>query len=242
MNIVCIITARGGSKRIPRKNIKDFLGKPLLAWSIEVAKKSDVLDRIIVSTEDDEIARVAKNYGAEVPFIRPLELAQDTTLTLPVIQHAVEWLRKNESYMTDWVVLLEPPSPGRQAFHIREVVKILREKNSEIDSINGVSEIPGHFSPLRAFKSDEKNMLTRYPDGELIRNLINRNQDLPKLYFNNSSIYAFKAENLTKDPPSLWGDKVLGYLMDIKYAMDIDTPEEWLDAEIKMKRLLTQIL
>src|SRR3989338_8644732 len=116
-SIICLIPARGGSKRVPRKNIKNFLGKPLLAWTIEVAKKSEVLSRIILSTEDEEIAGVGKKYGAEVPFMRPKKFAQDKTSALPVVEHAVNWLKKNENLNVDWVVFLEPSSPGRQPFH-----------------------------------------------------------------------------------------------------------------------------
>lgn len=242
MKIVCVITARGGSKRVPRKNVKDFLGKPLIAWSIEVAKKSGVLDRIIVSTEDEEIAKTSREYGAEVPFMRPAELAEDSTPTLPVLQHAVQWLKINESYEPDWAILLEPSSPGRQPFHIREVLRILEKKGSEVDSVTGVSEMPGHFHPLKSLTLQNDGTLARYGDGELIRNLIHRSQDLPKLYFINSAIYAFKTKNFFENPQSLWGNKTLAYIMDPKYACDIDTPEDWIVAEAKMKQLGTDSL
>ena len=222
---------------MPRKNIKNFLGKPLLAWTIEAAKKSEVLPRIILSTEDEEIAKVGKKYGAEVPFMRPKKFAQDKTPALPVVEHAVNWLRKNENIEVDWVVFLEPSSPGRQHFHIKEVVDLI-EKSRNIDSIVGVSEIPAHFSPLKALKTDKKNFLTRYTDGELIKNLTHRNQDISSTYFINSAIYAFKVSNfLDSNYPSLWGGKVLGYRMDSKYALDIDTPEDWITAEIRFKEL-----
>lgn len=238
MKIVCIITARGGSKRVPRKNIKNFLGKPLIAWSIEVAKQSGVLDRIIVSTEDKEIAEISKQYGAEVPFMRPAELAQDSTLTLPVIQHAVQWLKDNENYEADWVVLLEPSSPGRQPFHIQEVVSILNKSRKEIDSLAGISEVPSHFSPLKALTRDSADMLVRYNDGAKVRNLIHRSQDVPVYYHINSAIYAFHVRNFFDNSPSLWGDRVFGYLMDSKYACDIDTPEDWVIAESKFIQLM----
>src|SRR3989344_4635123 len=102
MNVLGIITARGGSKSIPRKNIKSLLGKPLVAWAIETLKISGVCDRVVVSTDDKEIADVARKYGAEVPFMRPAELAEDSTPTLPVIQHAVSWLKDHESYRPDY--------------------------------------------------------------------------------------------------------------------------------------------
>jgi CMP-N-acetylneuraminic acid synthetase len=236
-SIICLIPARGGSKRVHCKNIKSFLGKPLLAWTIEVAKESGVLPRIILSTEDDEIAKVGKKYGAEVPFMRPKKFARDKTPALPVVEHAVNWLKKNENVDVDWVVFLEPSSPGRQAFHIKEVCDLVNNIRN-IDSVVGISEIPGHFSPLKVLERDKQQMVTRYGDGELIRNLTHQNQDLPSLYFINSAIYAFKSSNVFKDPASLWGDKVLGYTMEPRYALDIDTPDDWIVAEAKMKELL----
>ncbi|MBI1888947.1 MAG: acylneuraminate cytidylyltransferase family protein [Candidatus Spechtbacteria bacterium] len=222
---------------MPRKNIKEFLGKPLLAWTIEVAKESGVLDRIILSTEDREIAEAGKRYGAEVPFMRPMALAQDSTPALPVVQHAIRWLKDNEKYEVDWIIFLEPSSPGRQAFHIQEVIRLL-EQNNEADSFVGVSELPGHFSPLKALQRNNRGMVSRYGDGELIRNLTHRNQDLPSLYFINSAIYAFKVSNIFKDPASLWGSKVFGYIMEPRYALDIDTQDDWVVAEAKMRLLL----
>ena len=114
---------------------------------------------------------------------------------------------------------------------------MLKQKKDEVDCIVGISEIPGHVSPHKALHMDGMGLVTRYPDGELIRNLIHRNQDIPPFYFHNSSLYAFKTENLFKDPASIWGDKVLGYVMDVKYALDIDTPNDWVIAEAKMKML-----
>src|SRR3989344_1919877 len=110
-DILGIILARGGSKSIPRKNIKPFCGKPLIVWSIEAGLKSHMLDRLILSTDDEEIAQVGRDAGAEVPFMRPAELAQDTTPSMPVLQHAVAWLKEHEGYMPDYVLLLEPTSP-----------------------------------------------------------------------------------------------------------------------------------
>src|SRR3989344_1993183 len=120
--ILGIITARGGSKGIPRKNIKDLCGKPLIAYTIEAAKDSGVFSRLIISTDDQEIADVAKQYGAELPFMRPAELAQDATPHVPVLQHAVSWLRDNEHFFPDYVMILQPTSPMRQDFHIKEAV------------------------------------------------------------------------------------------------------------------------
>src|SRR3989344_2196891 len=130
-DILGIIPARGGSKVIPRKNIKPFLGKPLIVWAIAALKESGVVSRIIVSTDDDEIASVARAYGAEVPFMRPAELAEDSTPTLPVLVHALSWLKENEGYTPEYVVLFEPTSAGKRPFHIREVVETLLQTGAD---------------------------------------------------------------------------------------------------------------
>jgi len=236
MNILGIITARGGSKRVPRKNIKNFLGKPLLAWSIETGKESGVFDRFVLTTEDEEIAEIGRRHGIEVPFMRPAEYAQDTSKSFDCIKHAYEWLRDNDNYKADYIILLEPTSPGRQTFHVQEVSKLIQKEG--IDSLTGITELPAHFHPHKVVKYLEDNTVVRYHEEKLIRESQVRNQDFSKLYFTNSAIYAFKPENFYKDPPSLWGDKVYGYIMDEKYATDIDTPEDWALAELKMKLLL----
>lgn len=237
LKIMGIITARGGSKRVPRKNIKSFLGKPLLAWSIEVGKKAKVFDKFILTTEDKEIAKMGKKYGVEVPFMRPQELAQDSSTSYETVRHAVEWLRDNENYNPDWIILLEPSSPGRQSAHIKEVAKLISQ-NPKFDSLIGISEIPGHFSYLKQFQLNKNEALTRVNDSASMKNLILRNQDMPKSYYINSAIYAFKTSNLFDGDKSLWGNKTYGYVMDNKYSLDIDTPEDWLIAEIKMKQIL----
>src|SRR3989344_7507053 len=221
MRILGLITARGGSKRVPRKNIKEFHGKPLLAWTIETGKTSGVLDRFVLSTEDDEIARLGKEYGIEVPFKRPEELANDTAGSFGVVKHAVEWLKEHENYEPEWIILLEPSSPGRQPFHLQEIAKLI-ERRTDFDSLVGVSETPGHFSFLKQMIPDANGILTRVGEGAILRNLIHRNQDVPKSYFINSAVYAFKTANLFDGNNSLWGDSTYGYVMDSKYALDID--------------------
>lgn len=237
--ILGIITARGGSKRVLRKNVNDFLGKPLIAWTIEEGLKSSVFDRFVLTTDDEEIAEVGKKHGIEAPFMRPKELASDTASSYDAVKHAVEWLKDNENYEADWVILLEPSSPGRQAFHIKEIVKLIEERN-DFDSLLGITETPGHFSYLKEQQRDKDGMITRVCDGEILRNLIHRNQDVPKSYFINSAVYAFKVSNIFNGNNSFWGNKSYGYLMDEKYALDIDTPQDWLIAEIKMKKLLEE--
>jgi len=236
-SILGIITARGGSKRVPRKNIKSFLGKPLLTWTIETGKRANVFDRFILTTEDKKIANIGGKYGVEVPFLRPVELAQDKSSSYDTIRHAIEWLHNHDNYNPDWLILLEPSSPGRQPFHIKEAAKLING-NPGFDSLLGISETPGHFSHLKQQQIDKFGIVTRVNDGALMKDLILRNQDVPRSYYINSAIYAFKTSNLFDGDHSLWGNSTYGYIMDNKYSMDIDTLEDWLIAEIKMKRIL----
>lgn len=122
-NVVAIIPARGGSKSLPQKNIKMLAGKPLIAYTIEAAKNCSLVDRVIVSTDDELIKKVALEYGAEVPFLRPAELAQDDTPTEPVLKHCAEWLEKNEGYQVDIVLFLQPTDVFRKKYMIEEVLK-----------------------------------------------------------------------------------------------------------------------
>ena len=220
---------------MPKKNIKNFLGKPLLAWSIEAGRESGVFDRFVLSTEDEEIVNVGKKYGIEVPFARPAEYAQDTSKSFDAVKHAYEWLL-GDGFAADIIILLEPTSPGRQPFHIREVAELMQK--SDVDSVMGVSALPGHFHPEKVVKILPDKTIVRYASEKLIRESEVRNQDFKEAHFTNSAIYAFRPQNFYKNPPSLWGNKVEGYLMDEKYAFDIDTPYDWEMAELKMRLLL----
>lgn len=235
--ILGIIPARGGSKSILRKNIKSFAGKPLIGWAIETLKQSGVAGRVIVSTDDEEIAEVARKHGAQVPFMRPAELAQDSTPTLPVLEHALQWLKENEGYSPDYVVLLEPTSPSKRPFHVREVVKMLMDTGA--DSVISVSEVPGILNPHWQLKLGEGGRVELFTGGSM-KNVIRRRQDLPKTHYRNSSIYAFKSELLFQDDPSFYGEDVRAYVTDFKYAFDIDTPEDWEFAERQFKKILTE--
>ena len=236
MKILGVVTARGGSKSIPRKNIKELAGKPLIAWTIEAAKDSGVFDRVIFSTDDEEIASVGRQYGAEVPFLRPPELAQDATPHLPVMQHAVTWLKEHEHYEPDFVCILQPTAPLRRAFHLREAVELL--KRTGADSVVAMVEIPGHFSPHWAVEVDEQGLGKLLLSKEPIRKRIPRRQNLPKAYAHSGAIYLFRTA-LLFDPvdPSFYGDKVAGYVMEDKYNINIDDPEDWVLAEQAIKNI-----
>ncbi|MEK7590516.1 MAG: acylneuraminate cytidylyltransferase family protein [Patescibacteria group bacterium] len=235
--ILGIITARGGSKGFPGKNIKPLLGKPLLAYSIEAAKSSGVFDRLIVSTEDEKIAEVARQYGCEVPFMRPKELARDDTPHLPVIQHAMQWLKENEKYEPDYVMILQPTSPLRQPFHMKEAVELIQKTGA--DSVMGVSEVPDNFTPTEVMRIKEDGTLQLF-DGNPVYKRAVRRQDLPQCHASNGALYLFKTHLIfNKKNPNFYGEKVAPYVFDKKYAVDINTHQDWEEAEealIKLQR------
>jgi len=235
--VLGIIPARGGSKGIPRKNIKPLLGKPLIVYTIEAAKKSGVFDRLIITTDDSEIAEVAEVNGCEVPFLRPSELAKDDSLGLLALQHAVEWLEMNENYKSDYVMVLQPTSPLRQANHIKESVDLIIK--SDYDSVMSVSEIPSHMNPQKAMVKDENGLLTLI-NGDPIYKRIALRQHLPKAYWSVGSIYLCKTHLLFNESAPIYGEKVAPYYIDSRYTVDINDPEDWAQAEEDLKKLANE--
>ena len=142
--VLAVIPARGGSKGIPRKNIKLFAGYPLIAYSIAAGLQSELTTRVIVSTDDEEIAEVARKWGAETPFLRPAEFAADNTLDLPVFQHALAWLKEHENYVPDIVLQLRPTSPARPRTLVDDAIRLLID-HPEADSVRGV--VPADENP-----------------------------------------------------------------------------------------------
>lgn len=232
--VLGVITARGGSKGIPGKNIKPLLDKPLIAYTIEAAKASGVFDRLILSTDDEAIAKVAKEYGCDVPFLRPAELAGDKAAHLPVMQHAVTWLKENEGYEPDYVMILQPTSPLRQVSHIKEAVELIEEVGA--DSVLSVAPIPDHHSPYKAMVHNDEGMLVLVNENP-VRKRTARRQDLKPAHWSVGSIYLFKTHLLFGDEPNFFGDKVAPYVVDAKYVVDIDVPEDWEVAERAVKKL-----
>lgn len=237
--VLGIITARGGSKGIPGKNIKLLAGKPLITYTIEAAKNSGIFDpavggvsRLILSTDDPAIAEVAKKYGCEVPFMRLAELAKDTTPHLPVIQHAVKWLKDNENYVPDYVAILQPTAPLRQPWHLKEAFEMLQKSGA--DSVVSLSEIPGHNNPMWAVKV-ENGLASLLVTNEPLYKRISRRQSLPPAYTQNGAVYIFKTGLLNTAKPNLYGEKTAGYVMDKKYSINIDTLEDWSKAEKLLK-------
>ncbi|MBI2121719.1 MAG: acylneuraminate cytidylyltransferase family protein [Candidatus Sungbacteria bacterium] len=235
--ILGIIPARGGSKSIPRKNIKPFLGKPLIAWAIEALKESGVCDRVVVSTDDKEIADIAKKFGAEVPFMRPAEFAQDTSPTLPVLQHAVKVLKENEDWEPKVVILTQATTPGVPPACIKDGFNLFLQSNA--DSVISLVEVPGGYSPHWQFNLQEGSRAELFVGGS-VKNVIRRRQDLPKTYIRNSAFYIFKTALLFEEDQSFYGNDVRGFVMDVKYSVDIDTPEDWEISERQLKKILEE--
>ncbi|AOY75659.1 cytidylyltransferase domain-containing protein [Clostridium formicaceticum] len=223
--ILCIIPARGGSKGVKRKNIKPLRGKPLIGWTIDEAKKSKYIDRIIVSTEDEEIRRVSEKLDVEV-LIRPEELAQDHTPSIDVVFHTLDELKEG-GYVPDLVVLLQCTSPLRKAKHIDEALSMLIQNKKNADGI--VSVTKEEHPPWWLKKVDEDGYLTDFLEDQ--DNKFTRRQDFPDVYRLNGVIYVTKTETLHKEK-SFITNKTMSYVMDRNASIDIDTEEDFLLAEI----------
>lgn len=229
MKILGIITARGGSKGIPGKNLKLLAGRPLLAYTVESARACPALDRVILSTEDEDIAATGRSLGIEVPFIRPAELSRDDTPHLPVIQHAAAWLREHEGYQPDAVLVLQPTSPLRTAADISGAIALLASTGA--DSVLSVSEVSGHAHPSRALRLEADGNAVLFVTGEPVRKRINRRQDLPEAWVMNGAIYACRTHVLFAADPSLYGDRVVAYRMPPERSIGIDDMNDWAEAE-----------
>lgn len=228
--VLGVITARAGSKGIPGKNTKRLAGKPLIAYTIESARASGVFDRLILSTDDEEAARIAREQGVEVPFMRPPALCADDTPHLPVMQHAVSWMRDEQRYEADWVMILMPTSPLRRPEHIAESLALAIRSGA--DSVVSVDEMPPHFHPMRAVTIDGDGWVRLFVGDQPVKRRPVRRQDMPKAWVFNGAIYLFRSR-LLFDPaePSLYGDRVAAYVMPAPYGSNIDDPEDWANVE-----------
>ena len=229
MKVLGIVTARAGSKGLPGKNVKLLAGKPLLAYTIEAAKASGALDALILSTEDEQIAEVGRRLGCDVPFIRPRDLAQDDTPHLPVIQHAVRWMRERVNYSPDAVMILQPTSPLRQPQDIRAAIDLF--ERSGADSVVSASEVPAHAHPMRVLRIDDTGAAVLFVTGDRVRHRINRRQDLPAAWVMNGAIYVCRTDELFAGEPSLYGDRVMAYRMPADRGLSIDDARDFAEAE-----------
>lgn len=230
MNILGLIPARGGSLSIHQKNIVPLAGKPLLAYTCQAALASQHLTRVILNTDDSKIAEVGREFGVEVPFMRPENLAAADTLILPVIQHAIHWLEDNQNFSTDVVVLLQPTSPFRRGNHIDEAIDLLLE--SDADSVVSVVSVPHNFNPVSVMTLDGQGYLTPFVDGPQIL----RRQDKPRVYARNGpAVLVVKRDVIERD--HIFGEKMVPYEMDARASIDIDGPEDLALAEYYLRQM-----
>ena len=231
-SILAIIPARGGSKGIPRKNIKNMAGKPLIAWSIEAGRRSMYIDRIIVSTEDVEIKAIALKYGAEVPFLRSYELAQDNTPGVDPVLYTVKKLINDEKNRYDYIILLQPTSPLRNEKHIDEAIDTLLSNNNikKFNSLISVTELehPVYWNRLVG----DNNKLKDYLKYDKSKNF--RRQHFNKVYRLNGAIYLIETDALLKYM-NFETDNTMAFKMDKKSTIDIDCLDDFELAEYYIK-------
>lgn len=224
LRVLGIIPARGGSKGIPRKNVRLLAGRPLLQYTAEAALAARGLFRVILSTEDEEIAAVGRQCGIEVPFLRPPELSRDDTPTLPVLQHAVAALEK-EGARFDAICLLQPTAPLRLSSDIDGCIDLLAESGA--DSVVTVLPVPHEHNPHWVYFRNEQGFL-RLSTGEDAP--IPRRQLLPPAFHREGSVYVMRRDILMAQN-SLYGTTVAGFLIDPSCSVNIDTMEDWIEAE-----------
>lgn len=233
--ILAIIPARGGSESVPKKNIKQLGGIPLIVYTIKEAQKSHFNLKVIVSTDCPETAEIARQQGAEVPFLRPNSLSEGHVQDFPVCEHALSFLEKTDNYIPDIVAWLRPTSPLRKAWQIDEAIKILIN-NPEADSVRSVCLAPKH--PLKMWKI-ENNRLVPFIEEKVygIKEAYNYpRQKLPKAYVQNGAFDIFWRRTII-EKRSISGDIIMPYVMDEIYSVNLDTPIDFELAAILMSKV-----
>lgn len=238
MDVLAIIPARGGSKGIPRKNVKDLCGKPLIAWTIEAAHRSRHVTRTIVSTDDPEIAEAARHYGAEVPFLRPAEISQDLSTDVEFLLHALDFLKEKEAYEPDIILRLPPTSPLRTAAHIDEGIEVLL-KNPDADAVRPIAEAPKH--PYKLWKIGEGGT---YLEPFLPQSFTGLDQpnNLPRQMFPSAYIHTGAMDIMRlatiREQKSTSGKKLAYFFMPHEDSINIDHPIDFEIAEFLMRKRL----
>ncbi|NMB82155.1 MAG: acylneuraminate cytidylyltransferase family protein [Ignavibacteria bacterium] len=227
--VLGIIPARGGSKGVPRKNIRPLCGKPLIAYTIEPALNSIYLDRLIVSTDDEEIADISWKHGASVPFMRPADLANDTAKAIGVVQHALKTMEEIDGVEYPVVVYLEPPAPMKITEDIDTAIKMFYDhKPDSVVSVNEANQfhpilmkkiVDGKLEPI--WKPEPEGMPRQFYE--------------PKAYMRNGAVYVVKRENILKG--KFYGDNIVAYVMPLERSVCIDDLNDWYVAEAWMNNL-----
>ncbi|MGJ0323129.1 cytidylyltransferase domain-containing protein [Aliarcobacter cryaerophilus] len=223
-----IIPARGGSKGLPGKNIKELCGKPLIAWSIESGLKSKYLDEVIVTTDSKDIANIAKQYGASVPFLRPDVLASDTATSFDAIKHTIEFYKNEMKKEFDYIVLIEPTSPLREARDIDIAIEQLF--NSNADSIVGICKTEDQNPAFLVFKN-EKDFISGYENHDM---KVLRRQDIKDVYFFEGTIYISKTDVLL-NKKTFYHENTIGYVVPKYKSLEIDDIDDFIMVEAIMK-------
>jgi len=226
--ILGVITARGGSKGLPDKNIKDFCGKPLINWSIDAGRESKYIDKLIVSSDSSKIIDIARDYGCDVPFTRPSSLAKDDTLTIDVLEHAINYFPKKEF---EYIVLIEPTSPLRSSEDIDEAISVLAKNRHKADSVVGVSKVEATH-PVFNVKINNNGLIDPYVGKEF---LTPRRQDIEPLYFYEGSIYVSTIDKLIEGR-SFYHSRTLPLVMPKWKSIEIDDLSDFMVAEIFKKK------
>jgi len=226
---VAIIPARGGSKRIPRKNIKEFFGKPLIAYSIQTALESNLFDKIIVTTDDEDIANIAKEYGADTPFIRPEELSDDFTGTGDVVKHALDYLKENGEEF-DYVCTIYATAPLLQSKYLIEGLKKLQNS----DAVNAFSSTSMPFPIQRTFKINENDRCEMFTP----QYYMTRSQDLEEAYQDAGQFYWTKLNRVSNE--IMFGKDSIAIVLPRHLVQDIDTLEDWQRAEMMYRVIQEQ--
>ncbi len=234
MKILSIIPARGGSKGLPGKNIRELCGHPLIAYSILAAQKSSFINRTIVSTDDEDIARVAKKYGAEVPLLRPAEYAQDKSSDLDVFHHILVWLEQQENYIPDLIVHLRPTSPIRLLKHIDSAIEKFIASN--YDSLRVITDAP--ITPYKMWLLDENHntMTPLIKQNEIFEPYNCSRHELPKVYWQIGYLDVVRRSTII-EKKSMSGSNILPYYVTPDFATDIDDINDFLSTETKMNSM-----
>lgn len=226
MKSLAIITARGGSKRIPRKNIKDFCSKPIIAYSIKAAIDSSVFDEVMISTEDEEIARISERYGAKIPFFRSEKTASDYATTTDVLMEVLDEYEKRGMHF-DMACCIYPTAPFITSERLKEAVETLRK--SDADTL--IPVVGFSYPPQRALVIEDGRLVFKYPEY-----LVARSQDLEKHYHDAGQFYVFKTKAF-KETGNLMKGNIIPMVLDEMEVQDIDTEQDWELAQVKYKLL-----
>jgi CMP-N,N'-diacetyllegionaminic acid synthase len=224
--VLGVVPARGGSKGIPDKNLRPLAGRPLLAYVRDAAQVSGVVDRLVLSTDSEEIAELGRRLGLDVPFLRPAELARDDSPMQPVVEHAVVEVERG-GWRPDVVLVLQPTAPLRRGEHIAAAVDLL--ERSGCSSVVSVVEIPRHFAPQYAMKMVEGRLVPYLPEGRRIT----RRQDAEAAYSRDGTVYAVRRDVLVEQH-DLYGDDCRPLVLAADESVNLDAPGDWAAAEVRL--------